>query len=156
MNVLFFLTPKNDVAYIDSDVTLRQALEKLEANGYTALPIVTKRGKYVGSITEGDLLWYIKDHANLTLFDAEDVPLSKVERKRNNQAVSINAKMEDLWEKVLGQNFVPVIDDEETFIGIVTRRDVMMQLVRENQHSENENQIKLPKQVKQTMQASAN
>ena len=156
MNVLFFLTPKNDVAYIDSDVTLRQALEKLEANGYTALPIVTKRGKYVGSITEGDLLWYIKDHANLTLFDAEDVPLSKVERKRNNQAVSINAKMEDLWEKVLGQNFVPVIDDEETFIGIVTRRDVMMQLVRENQHSEEENHIKSKKQAKQTMQASAN
>jgi len=141
------------VAYIDSDVTLRQALEKLEANGYTALPIVTKRGKYIGSITEGDLLWYIKDHANLTLFDAEDVPLSNVERKRNNQAVSINAKMEDLWEKVLSQNFVPVIDDEETFIGIVTRRDVMMQLVRENQHNVEVNQIK---QIKQTMQASAN
>jgi CBS domain-containing protein len=153
MNVLFFLTPKNDVAYIDSDVTLRQALEKLEANGYTALPIVTKRGKYIGSITEGDLLWYIKDHANLTLFDAEDVPLSNVERKRNNQAVSINAKMEDLWEKVLSQNFVPVIDDEETFIGIVTRRDVMMQLVRENQHNVEVNQIK---QIKQTMQATAN
>lgn len=141
------------MAYIDSDVTLRQALEKLEANGYTALPIVTKRGKYIGSITEGDLLWYIKDHANLTLFDAEDVPLSNVERKRNNQAVSINAKMEDLWEKVLSQNFVPVIDDEETFIGIVTRRDVMMQLVRENQHNVEVNQIK---QIKQTMQATAN
>ena len=153
MNVLFFLTPKNDVAYIDSDVTLRQALEKLEANGYTALAIGTERGKYIGSSTEGDLLWYIKDHANLTLFDAEDVPLSNVERKRNNQAVSINAKMEDLWEKVLSQNFVPVIDDEETFIGIVTRRDVMMQLVRENQHNVEVNQIK---QIKQTMQATAN
>lgn len=146
MNVLFFLTPKNDVAYIDAEVTLRQALEKLEANGYTALPIVTKRGKYVGSITEGDLLWYIKDHANLTLFDAEDVPLSAVERKRNNQAVSINAKMEDLWEKVLSQNFVPVIDDEETFIGIVTRRDVMMQLVGDNKHCDDEKQAKHIKQ----------
>lgn len=149
MNVLFFLTPKNDVAYIDAEVTLRQALEKLEANGYTALPIVTKRGKYVGSITEGDLLWYIKDHANLTLFDAEDVPLSAVERKRNNQAVSINAKMEDLWEKVLSQNFVPVIDDEETFIGIVTRRDVMMQLVGDNKHCDDDKQAKYIKQTKQ-------
>ena len=59
MNVLFFLTPKSEVAYIEADVTLRQALEKLEANGYSALPIVDKRGKYVGSVTEGDLLWYI-------------------------------------------------------------------------------------------------
>lgn len=135
------------MAYIDADVTLRQALEKLEANGYTALPIVTKKGKYIGSITEGDLLWYIKDHANLTLFDAEDVPLSDVDRKRNNQAVSINAKMEDLWEKVLSQNFVPVIDDEETFIGIVTRRDVMMQLVRDNNQSEEEKQMRKVKQA---------
>lgn len=136
MNVLFFLTPKSEVAYIEADVTLRQALEKLEANGYSALPIVDKRGKYVGSVTEGDLLWYIKDHANLTLFDAEDVPLSMVTRNRSNLAVPINAKMEDLWDKVLSQNFVPVTDDEETFIGIVTRRDVMMQLVRENRQVE--------------------
>lgn len=100
------------------------------------MPIVDKKGKYVGSVTEGDLLWYIKDHANLTLFDAEDVPLSMVTRNRSNLAVSINAKMEDLWDKVLSQNFVPVTDDEETFIGIVTRRDVMMQLVRENRQVE--------------------
>ena len=30
MNILFFLTPKSDVAYISEDDTLRQALEKME------------------------------------------------------------------------------------------------------------------------------
>ena len=28
MNILFFLTPKSEVAYINEDDTLRQALEK--------------------------------------------------------------------------------------------------------------------------------
>ena len=29
MNILFFLTPKSEVAYINEDDTLRQALEKI-------------------------------------------------------------------------------------------------------------------------------
>ena len=28
MNILFFLTPKNEVAYVENDDTLRQVLEK--------------------------------------------------------------------------------------------------------------------------------
>ncbi|MEG0805325.1 MAG: CBS domain-containing protein [Lachnospiraceae bacterium] len=132
MNILFFLTPKSDVATIYVEDTLRQALEKLETHGYTAIPIISKTGKYIGTITEGDLLWYIKDHANLNLFDAEDVPLTKVSRRRDNAPVSINANMEDLWDKVMNQNFVPVIDDDNIFIGIVTRKDAMMYLRKEN------------------------
>ena len=131
MNILFFLTPKSDVAVIQAESTLRQTLEKLEVYGYTALPVVSRSGKYVGTITEGDLLWYIKSHANLNLFDAEDVPLMKVKRKRDNAPVSINASMESLFDKVLNQNFVPVTDDDNIFIGIVTRKDVMTYLKNE-------------------------
>ena len=40
MNILFFLTPKSDVAYISEDDTLRQALEKMEHHKYSAVPIV--------------------------------------------------------------------------------------------------------------------
>lgn len=134
MNVLFFLTPKSEVAYIDSNVTLRQALEKLESNGYTALPMIDKCGKYVGTINEGDLLWYIKDHANLTLFDAEDVPLMKVKRRRDNSPVKISSSIESLFDKVMNQNFVPVIDDDRTFIGIVTRKEIVQLLVNERQN----------------------
>lgn len=132
MNILFFLTPKSDVASLQAESTLRQALEKLETHGFTALPVISKSGKYVGTVTEGDLLWYIKDHANLSLFDAEDVSLLKIKRKRDNSPVSINANMEDLFDKVMNQNFVPVTDDENVFIGIVTRKDVMTYLRKEN------------------------
>ncbi|MGN0170441.1 MAG: CBS domain-containing protein [Lachnospiraceae bacterium] len=131
MNILFFLTPKAEVACVDEDSTLRQALEKLENSGYAALPIISKQGKYIGTITEGDMLWYIKNNAFLNLLDAEDIPLQKVKRKRDNKAVSISEDIESLWEKVMNQNFVPVVDDDRVFIGIVTRRDLMAHIVKE-------------------------
>ena len=43
MNILFFLTPKAEVACVDEDSTLRQALEKLENSGFSALPIISKQ-----------------------------------------------------------------------------------------------------------------
>lgn len=60
MNLLFFLTPKQDVAFIYDDFTLRQTLEKMEYHRYSSIPVLTRRGEYAGTITEGDLLWYIK------------------------------------------------------------------------------------------------
>ena len=40
MNILFFLTPKSEVAYISEEDTLRQALEKMEHHKYSAIPII--------------------------------------------------------------------------------------------------------------------
>ena len=36
--------------------------------------------------------------------------------------------MENLFDKVMNQNFVPVVDDKKVFIGIVTRKDVLAYL----------------------------
>ena len=99
MNILFFLTPKNEVAYVENDDTLRQVLEKIEYHKYTAIPMLNKNGKYVGTVTEGDLLRYIKEKWFLN--------------------------MEDLVDTAMKQNFVPVLDDADNFIGIVRRSDIL-------------------------------
>ncbi|SJS46410.1 CBS domain-containing protein [Clostridioides difficile] len=125
MNILFFLTPKSEVAYIYEDYTIRQALEKMEYHKYSAIPIISKDGKYVGTITEGDFLWTLKNNLNLDLKGLEDVPVTDINRKMDNSPVSINADIEDLVIKSLNQNFIPVIDDQDTFIGIIKRRDVI-------------------------------
>ena len=51
-----------------------------------------------------------------------------IERRRDNQAVKIYESMENLFDKVMNQNFVPVVDDKKVFIGIVTRKDVLAYL----------------------------
>ena len=75
MNLLFFLTPKAEVAYLYDDFTLRQAIEKMEYHRYSSIPILNRKGEYVGTITEGDILWAVKRNYNLNLQDAEDLPI---------------------------------------------------------------------------------
>jgi len=125
MNILFFLTPKSEVAYIYDDESLRQVLEKMEYHKYSAIPILNRQGRYVGTLTEGDLLWYIKNQLNLNLQEAKKTLVTKVPRRSDNSPVSVDSKMEDLLDKAMQQNFVPVLDDEKSFIGIVTRKDIM-------------------------------
>ncbi len=125
MNILFFLTPKSEVAYIYEDYTMRQALEKMEYHRYSAIPIIDEEGKYVGTMTEGDLLWTLKNDFSLDLKSVEDVPIMQIKRRMDNTPVSINANIEDLISKSMNQNFVPVIDDQQTFIGIIKRRDII-------------------------------
>lgn len=126
MNILFFLTPKEDVAYVSEADSLRQVLEKMENHGYTAVPLLSKDGKYIGTITEGDLLWAMKDMRFPAEKELEKVRITSVKRRRDNQAVNIMANMEDILEKVTNQNFVPVVDDNRVFIGIVTRKDILL------------------------------
>ena len=129
MNILFFLTPKSEVAYIYDTDSVRQALEKMENHRYSAVPIISRKdGRYLGTLTEGDLLWLIKDRTNLTLREAEDISIMAVPRKWDNQPVEVDVDMEDLLNKAMNQNFVPVIDDGKCFIGIITRKDVIQYL----------------------------
>ncbi len=131
MNILFFLTPKSEVDYVYDDDTLWQTLEKMEYNKYTAIPIISHEdGTYVGTITEGDLLWDAKERFDLNFRNAEDIPILDIKRKKDNEPVEADADGEDIINKVMNQNFVPVIDDSDCFIGIITRKDVMMYLTR--------------------------
>jgi CBS domain-containing protein len=125
LNVLFFLTPKSEVAYIYDDYTMRQTLEKMEYHRYSSIPIINKKGEYVGTMTEGDLLWSIKNDFDLNLKSLEDICISSVRRKMDNKPISVNANIEDLVSKSMNQNFIPVIDDQNIFIGIIKRRDII-------------------------------
>ena len=108
MNIMFFLKPKSDLAYIYDYHTLRQALEIMEYHQYSCVPILNKEGKYDGSITEGDLLWSQKELYLFNIKEAES-----------------NSKMKIKIGRAMEQNFVPVIDDQGHFIGIITRRDII-------------------------------
>lgn len=125
MNIMFFLKPKSDLAYIYDYHTLRQALEIMEYHKYSCVPILNKEGKYVGSITEGDLLWSLKELDLFNIKEAESISIMKIKRRVDYQCVTAESNMEDLIGRAMEQNFVPVIDDQGHFIGIITRRDII-------------------------------
>lgn len=130
MNVLFCLTPKEKVAYIYDDYTIRQALEKMQVYRYNSIPILNKKGDYVGTLSEGDLLWYIKDR-DMNFLKTETVSVSKVPRNKDNVSVPIHTNMDDIIDVALKQNFVPVLDDFGAFIGIITRKDIFNYMVKQ-------------------------
>lgn len=125
MNILFFLHPKAELAFIYDYHTVRQAMEIMEHYKYSCVPILNRARKYVGTITEGDLLWDLKEKGILNIKQAENLSIMKVERRCDYLPVSIECDMEDLVKRAMEQNFVPVEDDQHFFIGIVTRRDII-------------------------------
>ena len=124
-NILFFLTPKALCAFVYDDYTVRQALEKMEASGFAALPILNKRGEYRGTLTEGDLLWALKNMCYMDMRQAEARRIMEINRRKDYVPVRVTTGMQDLVQRASGQNFVPVVDDKDTFIGIVTRSAII-------------------------------
>jgi CBS domain-containing protein len=126
MKIAFFLTPKADVAWVPTTATMRQAIERMEHRRYTAIPVLTPDGAYDSTLTEGDLLWYMKQNPRWTFHDTERIPLAAVPRRVVLKPVDIDAEIEALLELALDQNFIPVVDGRGVFIGIVRRRSILV------------------------------
>ncbi|MCM1990005.1 CBS domain-containing protein [Oceanirhabdus seepicola] len=125
MNIAFFLTPKKDVIHIKDKATMRQALEKMEYHRYTAVPIIDEEGKYIGTLTEGDLLWKMKHTDDLTFKNTSKIFVKDIPMNMVNNPVKINSDIESLIHLAKCQNFVPVVDDSGVFIGIIKRSDII-------------------------------
>lgn len=126
MNIAFLLTPKSEIVTLKQAMTLRQAMEKMEYHKYSAVPVIDKDGHYVYTLSEGDILWHLKENDDLSLRTTEQVSINHIRRSRNIEAVSINASLDHVLDMIRFQNFVPVVDDAGVFIGMVKRSDIML------------------------------
>lgn len=130
-NVLFLLTPKVQVACLNETMNVRQALEKMRAHDYMAIPLISKNGEYLGTISEGDILWHIVNDESIDLEDLEDVNITELLRSDYRPAVKVDCQMSDLAEKIVSNSFVPVVDDRNVLMGIVTRKRVLQELLKD-------------------------
>ena len=125
MNIAFLLQPKQRVAYLYGDNSLRQGLEKMR---YTAVPVIDREGCYLGTISEGDFLWQILAMDTLDMKDLEHVQIQDVLQPGSYPPVPITVSVEELLNSAMNQNFIPVVDDYNSFIGLVTRREIISRL----------------------------
>ena len=136
MNVAFFLSPKNEIVYLQENMTLRQAMQKMEYHRYQSLPILTTDGKYVGVVTEGDLLWAFKNRPGFAFMDAEKMMLSDIPRHFHYDTIAIDQSMDSLIDVCYRQSFVPVVDDHHTFIGLIKRSDIIRYFYKKYQQTQ--------------------
>ena len=125
MNILAYLTPKNGVDFIKDSATLFKTLQVMQKRNHSAIPIIDNTGRYVGTITARDILGCIAENFDLSLRTSAKFPIRNVKRTNDYKAISAHARFDDLVGHAVEQNFVPVVDDDEKFIGIVTRKEIL-------------------------------
>ena len=131
MNIAFFMTPKAESAFLYSDFTVRQALEKMHFHGFSAVPVLDREGHYLGTLSEGDFLWFIVkgeggEPHTMAIEELEKINLSEFDFSVDkNPPIKISSSMDDLLNRALAQNFIPIVDDRNLYIGIVTRQAVI-------------------------------
>lgn len=132
MNIFTILTPKSQTEYIEYDSTIRQALEKFDFHKFSVVPLIDEEGKYISTLSEGDILRYIKNEANFDIEVAESVKINTIEKYRSYEAITIDSSIEEVLNLAMSQNFVPIVDDRGMYIGIIKRKDIIENYVKEN------------------------
>ncbi|MBQ9815479.1 MAG: CBS domain-containing protein [Lachnospiraceae bacterium] len=131
MSLFSIITPKIETHYLTEDVTIRQALEKFDYHKFSVVPLIAKDGTYLTTVSEGDILRYIKNQAKFDVEKAEKVKVRSIEKYRPYKACVNNVSDEEIFALALEQNFVPVVDDRNMYIGIVKRKDILNMMMGE-------------------------
>jgi predicted transcriptional regulator len=87
--------------------------------------LIDKDGKYITTISIGDILRYIKNSCNFDQKIAETTTLNKIEKYRPYKQLKTNSSLKEVFELSLDQNFIPIVDDRNMFIGIIKRKDIL-------------------------------
>ena len=132
MNIVKIMTPKYSTACPQETSTVRQGLELMRSRGYTAIPVLNKDGRYLGSVTEGDFLRHMMQVGTTELKEHEKYRVGSIFRPDFCPALDIQASETDVIDAVLQQNFVPIVDDRGCLCGIVTRRSVILYLAEKD------------------------
>ena len=128
MNTAMLLKPKRMVAYIYGDLSAKEGLKEFIAHGFTAVPVIDREGMYLGVVSERDFLYRLLDAGSVEAADANGHTVADLVSDTRFEAVTIDADMDILFNRIIEQNFVPVIDSRGMFSGIVTRKDVLMHM----------------------------
>ncbi len=126
MNILFFLKPKSELDLVYEDDTIGMAMERIEYHQFSSIPMINeKTGKYIGTLSEGDLLRALRKGADQDVRSCETRSVMTVHRKRDYNSVRADSDVKELFKYLKEQNFVPVVDDTGVLIGIVLRSNIL-------------------------------
>lgn len=110
--------------YLEEESTIAAAMDQIRNSTYTAVPVIREDGTYAGTVSEGDFLWAFLDGKDEDTA-GHSAPLSSLLHPERNPAVKIDVDLNHIFSEAMNQNFVPVVDDRNMFIGIITRKMVI-------------------------------
>lgn len=125
VNLLIFLTPKSETLYLNYNSTIRQTLENFDVHKYSVVPLINDDGLFVSTISEGDILRFIKNSCKFDISVAEKMKIKDLDLYRPYKALPISTPMDEVVRLALEQNFIPIVDDRGVYIGIVKRKSII-------------------------------
>lgn len=137
MNIYKYLTIKENTHYININSSIRQVIEKFDFHKFSVVPLLDDNGKYVGTISEGDILRFIKNHSNMNLTLAESISIKDIDKYRMYKTLSIYTDEEHIFNLALEQNFIPMVDGRNVFIGIIKRKEILTYFYNEYKKTKN-------------------
>lgn len=129
-NHLFYLLPKSETVFLTNTDSFSQAYNMFVITNYTALPVINKKGQYVGTICEGDLLRVLSLSLTHPEIDLDSIEIKDIDFKINLEVARVNESYENLVELAVKQNFIPLVDDQGIFIGILRRQELIKELIK--------------------------
>lgn len=128
INIAQIMTPKVLTVQICDHDSVRQGVEIFQRYGYTAIPVVSEDGKYLGSVTEGDFWRHMCSIGTTDKKAQEKYRIRDIFRPDFCEPLHIDADMQEVVEVALKQNFTPIVDGRGCLSGIVTRQALIRYL----------------------------
>lgn len=126
-NILDFMIPADNVANVIDQHTLSTGLLILTQSNYTMIPVLSAESKLMGVIS---MSMIIKAVMTVDAIEMERLDELKVRDVMLCQPVRVqaNCNLAEVLNYLIDQNFVCVVDGDNRFLGIITRKNVMQRL----------------------------
>ncbi len=121
------LIKSEDVATVRTENSLLHAMMILTNVGYSSIPVLDKDHKLQGIITLPCIIDGIKNQIS---YDFDQLSEKKVEevirhQKNDYSIVEDKADLEDILRYLVDHNYVCIVDKDNVFQGIITRKTIL-------------------------------
>jgi predicted transcriptional regulator len=116
--------PADQVAVVFDDNSLSHALLVLTQTRYSKIPVINHAGEFKGLVSLADV---VAASFKTTEMDPEILKSKKVGEIVINDSIVLSSdwRLDSVCHALIDHAFVPIVDDNQKFIGIITRKEVM-------------------------------
>ncbi|MGG5358421.1 MULTISPECIES: cyclic-di-AMP-binding protein CbpB [unclassified Enterococcus] len=119
-----FLVPAENVANVMHQHPLSHGLLVLSKVGYTKIPVLDKQDHFVGLVGLSGIVNKMMDLNEISMEPLEGLTVADV---METEVPTINEswELEDVLHLLVDASFLPVVDDNQVFKGIITRKELL-------------------------------
>lgn len=118
-----YLIPETDLAIVIDTHNIDHVRLLLGHNGYSRVPVITKEKRYVGTISLSDLMSY-QEKNFLTDWEMSRIDVGEM-ANTIIEGVLTTSSLTEIMHKLVEYPFLPVVNNDERFVGIITRKSIL-------------------------------